>query len=219
MIKLTETYTWQQAAVMSKFDKLQIELEMIAFVIDGVVDDIYLLSQQAAIQGMIYFDQRMENNLLNRKDYLLENFPKFDIEKRFRYKINGEPTGEPISLNKLVGFDYKKKDVNVQDYTGCGLAYALLEPPYGINLKIDAARNTSEFIAIKTKEFTAIYRMFLNDFILLSEYNEEDLIIYSWSDDWSNFFDAGKEWWGTYYYTVYNKQNNTIIVLGASESD
>lgn len=37
--------------------------------------------------------------------------------------------------------------------------------------------------------------------------------------DWSNYFDAGKEWWGTFYWTVFNKKNNTIMVLGASETD
>lgn len=120
----------------------------------------------------------------------------FDFEKRYRINVTGKPSGKPISFDQFVGFDYKNKDVNVHDYRGCDLAYALLEPPYGIKLQIDAALNTPEYVAIKTKELTALYCMFLNDFILLSECNKEHLIIYSWSDDWSNFFDAGKEGWG-----------------------
>lgn len=219
MIELIETYTWKQAAAKSKLDKLQVEVEMISFAIDEEIDDIYLLSQKAAIEGMIYFDNRMEDDWQARKDYLLENFPKFDFDKRLRYTVDGEPIGEQISVAEFVGFDYQKQSVNVKDYRDYDLAYALLEPPYGLRLEIDAKHGSEEYYELQAKEFTNLYRMFLNDFLLFSKYSKDDFIIYSWSDDWSNFFDAGKEWWGTYYYTVYNKRNNTIIVLGASETD
>ena len=219
MTEFIETYTWQQAAIIGKFDKLQVELEMIAFAIYGNMNDIYILSKEAALEGMKYFDKRLEDHWQSRKEYFLENYPKFNFDKRLRYTIDGEPIGEQISLAKFVGFDYKNEEINVQDYRGKELAHSLLAPPYGLNLKINYQRGTPEYQNIKTKEFTGIYRMLLDDFILLSEYKEEDLVIYRWSDDWSNFFDAGKEWWGSYYWTVFNKKNNTIIVLGASESD
>ena len=220
MIQLTETYTWQQAAVNSKLDKLQVELEVVSFAIEGVEDDIYSLSQYAAIEGMKIFAQRIEDNWQKRKKELLKNIPKFDFEKRYKIIIHdNKPNGRLISFEEFIGFDYKNKSVNIFDYRGCDLAHALLVPPYGIKVKIDAKFGTEEYHEIKTKEFTNLYRLFLNDFILLSKYKKEDLIIYSWSDDWSNFFDAGKEWWGTYYLTVYNRQSNTIIVLGASETD
>lgn len=208
MIQLTENYTWKQTAAMSKFKKLGVKLKIIAFAIDGKIDDIYILSQRAAMDGMKCFDKRMNQKWIN----------KF-FQRDSSYKIYREPVGTPISFDEFVGLDYINDTLNYQNYGDCDLAYVLLEPPYGLNLKFYHNYGTPEYYDEKRREYSAIYEMFLNYFILLSEYKKDDLIIYSWSDDWSNFFDAGKDWWGTYYCTVYNKQNNTIIVLGASETD
>lgn len=53
----------------------------------------------------------------------------------------------------------------------------------------------------------------------LSPFNDENLEIYSWNDDWSNYFDSGKEYWGTFYWTIYNKEKGIYIVIGGSETD
>lgn len=218
-IQFTETYTWKQSAVKSKLDKLRVELNIISFAIENVENDIYSLSQFAAIEGMKAFAQRVEDNWLLRKSELLEKFPKFDFDRRFKIRIFNQPVGKLISFEEFIGFDYQNQPVNIKDYRECDLAHALLEPPYGIKIEIDAEFGSEKYHAIKTKEFTALYRLVLDDFVGLSEYSKEDFIIYSWSDDWSNFFDAGKEWWGTFYWTVYNKKNTSIIILGASATD
>lgn len=217
MIQLIETYTWKQAAVKSKLGKLSVELDTVSFLIDSIEEDIYTLSQYAAIEGMKIFAQRVEESWQTSKNDLLIKHPKFDFEKRFKIKILDQPVGQLISFDEFVGFDYKTEDINIHDYTGCELAQALLSPPYSIGLKIEADAETH--FAVRTREYTKLYRTFLNDFILLSEYGRDVFEIFRWSDDWSNYFDAGKEWWGTYFWTVYNKQNNTIIVLGASATD
>ncbi|MGY3777090.1 hypothetical protein [Isobaculum melis] len=49
--------------------------------------------------------------------------------------------------------------------------------------------------------------------------NQQDLIIYRWNDDWSDYFDAGKEWWGTFYWTIYDPSTNRMTVIGASTTD
>lgn len=206
MIQLTESYTWQQSAAKSKLSNIDAALDMVSFTIDGIISDVYLLSQFAAVEGLKIFGQKIEENWLAKKDDLLAKYPKFNFEKRFRINIFNEPTGELISFEKFVGFDFQNQPVNIKDYQGCALAYALLEPPYGIRVEIDAKYGTSEYHIIKTKKYTSLYKMFLNNFVMLSEYSKEDFIIYSWSDDWSNYFDAGKEWWGTFYWTVFNKK-------------
>ena len=43
--------------------------------------------------------------------------------------------------------------------------------------------------------------------------------VYSWSTDWSNYFDAGNEWWGAFYWTVRPINSNLIVVIGASTTD
>ena len=45
------------------------------------------------------------------------------------------------------------------------------------------------------------------------------LEILSWNDDWSNYFDDGKEWWGTACWSVYDRRADTFTVIGASLSD
>jgi len=219
MIKLYQSYTSGQAVVVSKLNELQAMLKMVSFTIDGVVEDVCELSRYAAIEGMKIIAQGVEDNWMIRKEELLKNHPSFDFEKRYMVVIYNSPLGKLISFDDFVGFDYRDEPVNVNIYTNGELAYALLEPLYGIKLSTEAKVGSDEYITEKVREFTEIYRLFLNEYLLFSQFNEEDFIIYSWSDDWSNFFDAGQDWWGTFYWTVYNKKNNTIIVLGASESD
>lgn len=75
--------------------------------------------------------------------------------------------------------------------------FAFLEPPYGNDYLV------SDFIKF-------------NDILIP---NKEEIEVYSWNDEFSNYFDAGKEWWGTALWTVLDKKNKTIIVIGASLTD
>jgi hypothetical protein len=43
--------------------------------------------------------------------------------------------------------------------------------------------------------------------------------IFSWSTNWSNYFDAGHEWWGTFYWTIRQTDAQRIVVIGASATD
>ena len=47
----------------------------------------------------------------------------------------------------------------------------------------------------------------------------EKLIAYSWSTDWSNYFDDGHEWWGAACWSIYDKSLNRYVVILASASD
>ncbi len=63
-----------------------------------------------------------------------------------------------------------------------------------------------------------------NDFdklnhMLFPQQHREDFEIYSWNDEFSNYFDDGKEWWGTGMWSIYDKHLNRITVVGASLSD
>lgn len=55
--------------------------------------------------------------------------------------------------------------------------------------------------------------------LLFPEYCRNDLIIYSWNDDFSNYFDDGKEWWGTALWSIYDKNMQRFVVIGASLTD
>jgi hypothetical protein len=43
--------------------------------------------------------------------------------------------------------------------------------------------------------------------------------IFSWSHEASNYFDAGKEWWGTYFWTFHKSCTNRIVGIAASTTD
>ena len=45
------------------------------------------------------------------------------------------------------------------------------------------------------------------------------LEVYRWTTDWSNFFDDGREWWGTLCLTVYDRTLERFTVIMASATD
>lgn len=75
--------------------------------------------------------------------------------------------------------------------------YAFLEPPYGVPYL------TSDFI-----KFNDVLFPF-----------KKDVEVYRWNDDFSNYFDDGKEWWGTGLWSAYDKTTRVFVIIGASQTD
>lgn len=74
---------------------------------------------------------------------------------------------------------------------------AFLEPPHGVPY------NKQDFI----------------DFNRVLFPNIDECVVLRWEDDFSNYFDAGKEWWGTGLWTVFDHSADKIVVIGASLTD
>ena len=81
--------------------------------------------------------------------------------------------------------------------------YAFMEPPYSLQ----TGKNIQE------------RGQYLIDFMhgIFSDIRE--IHIMSWSTDSSPFFDAGKEWWGSYFWTVYNPKDDWYVGICGSETD
>ena len=47
----------------------------------------------------------------------------------------------------------------------------------------------------------------------------DELEVYEWTTDWSEYFDDGHEWWGTACWSVYDKRMNRYIVIMAEATD
>ena len=76
--------------------------------------------------------------------------------------------------------------------------YALMEPVHG-------RRNTPEnFREVNGKLFPN---------------GTDALDIYAWTTDWSDFFDAGHEWYGACCWSVYDKTGNRYVVMLVSATD
>ena len=46
-----------------------------------------------------------------------------------------------------------------------------------------------------------------------------ELEVYEWTTDWSDYFDEGHEWWGALCFTVYDKTLDRFAVIMASATD
>lgn len=47
----------------------------------------------------------------------------------------------------------------------------------------------------------------------------DELEVYEWTTDWSNYFEDGHEWWGTACWSVYDGRMNRYVVIMASTTD
>ncbi|MDE6619011.1 MAG: hypothetical protein K2K74_00705 [Lachnospiraceae bacterium] len=54
---------------------------------------------------------------------------------------------------------------------------------------------------------------------MLFPVSQRDLEVYSWNDEFSDYFDDGKDWWGTAMWSVYDKAIQRYVVIGASLTD
>lgn len=57
------------------------------------------------------------------------------------------------------------------------------------------------------------------NYMLFPVQYRNDLEIYSWNDDFSNYFDDGKEWWGAALWSIYDKWMKRFVIIGASLTD
>ncbi len=119
-------------------------------------------------------------------------------------------------------FDLKKKEII--SHPDNGLSYALLKPPYGMRYEKFVQEKARELgrKKIKGARLQTAKTTFFNyvlDEIGLDIESENQYIIYSWSNDWRSYFESGKEWWGTFFWTILNKEKGEITVIGASTTD
>ena len=55
--------------------------------------------------------------------------------------------------------------------------------------------------------------------VLFPKERRDALEILCWNDDFSDYFDEGKEWWGTALWSIYDKQARRFVLIGASLTD
>lgn len=108
--------------------------------------------------------------------------------------------GEKINLSDFL-FSPSSED-NKAEKSGSNNAYipywrAFLKPPHGTPYHI------SDFV----------------DFNGILFPNKDTVEVYQWNNDFSNYFDEGKEWWGTGFWTAYDLKTDIAVVIGASLTD
>ncbi|MDO4719906.1 MAG: hypothetical protein Q4A78_04515 [Peptostreptococcaceae bacterium] len=54
---------------------------------------------------------------------------------------------------------------------------------------------------------------------VLFPYGREELEIYRWKEDFSDYFRAGREWWGAAMWSIWDPRMGRYVVIGASSTD
>jgi len=209
-----------------KFEDLGGEIELCVFNIpkDSCLD--YHLHLEASIEGMKIFKYRYEDSWKKRNGDL-------DINKYYNIKIfeDKTPKGAKISIPTFLGkgYDIKNRCIDLYEYSNDirinkndinGLAYALLDPPHGLYTTGPNEKWSTEYGKHEQLKLTELFHLFINDtFEINNLENTNHLEVYKWSNDWSNYFDAGKEWWGTFYWSIIDKKRDKIIIIAASATD
>lgn len=155
-------------------------------------------------------------------------------------EIWGRPEVTKISFRQMVGdgYDFDKRQYGHINsgliISNAGLALALLDPPYGINLpgiKVpqDLATSNSYYEYWYSEDRQRrdkalakgeIMHNYLDFHLGVTRPEQADhLCIWKADDNWSDFFLEGKEWWGTFFYLVEDQRQNVLHVFAASTTD
>jgi len=103
--------------------------------------------------------------------------------------------GTRIGLSQFLGSGFKERLEEEIAYV-----HAFSAPPYPMQ---------TEQMDVLFAEMSAA---FLDDL-------RADLEIYHWSTDWSDYFKEGREWWGTYLWSVHRPGARQITVILGSATD
>lgn len=172
-------------------------VDFVFFHLESLSDDD--LHQQAALTGMYVLSARAD---AWRQSHLpSEPWPVSVNDLTFTFSVNPQAMQSfTVTLAEFFAPEIEKTFIGdeVSAMWG-GFREAFLDPPYGLNPHAAEA----ELLYAKVSEF-------------LTAGSPE---IRRWSADWSNYFYQGKEWWGTYYWTILNREAGWIAVVGASTTD
>lgn len=149
-----------------------------------------------------YIDEQLKSEINYCRKVRDEPFPwNLDIGKAQAHQIN------PVSLFHIP--EIVRTDRIGQRFYDCGLPdplkgeqipywYAFWEPPHTSGYGPDEFRKVNS--------------------VLFPEGTDE-LEIYEWTTDWSNYFEAGHEWWGTACWSIYDKCMKRYVVIMADATD
>jgi hypothetical protein len=152
----------------------------------------------AALAGMAELDRRLVQHAIRN---VSEEFP---IDAFYRLHWNEELLrGEQVSIGTFWGADNADPDsFGKRDWYIDGYKKAFFHPVHFLQGTV--SENEELFAGI-------------NSYVLGDD--PERAEIFSWSTDWSDYFNAGHEWWGEFYWTIQSAGSNQIAVIGASDTD
>lgn len=116
--------------------------------------------------------------------------------------------GKRISTAEFLGPQYDtgrrslKADSKLSSDDAGGFAYAFADTPQGLLLRGDERQEL----------FDEVISAVLGSI-------DDNTTIFEWPTEWSSYFDAGREWWGCFLWTLCNPRTNRITMIAASTTD
>ena len=135
------------------------------------------------------------NQEKSHKEAVIFAMEKWKKLLKYEYDLEIYYNTDKMKANKIEVKDFF--EIASKDYNKNYLSL-FLNPPHGTHYTID--------------DFTC-----LNNILFPNGY--DNLEIYNWSTDWSNYFDEGLEWWGAKCVSIYDKRLDRFVVIGASATD
>ena len=237
MTSVEQIITPEISQHLSKFNDLGGVLDFKFLKVSGCSSDLeaHLLTAQRTLELLgednnKYFDKLAQSLGTNRDNYFKvsanqvladtgiqippEQFfgPYFNFkeERPILLGKTGKPSNGITVFSDYYNYDDVENQNNVvtvyqnnKDYVTQGYADAFLSPPHSF-----AGKMTNFEIGRLFLEF--------NQF-LFDDINK--ITVYSWPTDCSNYFEAGKEWWGSFFWTVYNPIKDWYVGIAASTTD
>lgn len=164
----------------------------------------------------------MEEIILHMKKYFeeLDKRLQEDFKDDPAYKEHDYSFDENIDEAKLIGSSYplelffaRSNDVLSEPRFAHNQNKYRINPDYIYHLYVDAFCQPPYFSNIShIKDWDDV-----NSELFPCR---EKLEIYSWNDNWYDyFFGSGKEWWGCFYWTVYDRETKIFTIVAASTTD
>lgn len=119
--------------------------------------------------------------------------PRYGNQLQYRYAVNPALMyGKLSTIEELISIDNKSAGGYQSMYT-----FLFLHPPYSYGGK------KNHFIQ-------------LNDWLFP---DKKMLTVYEWNSEWSNYFSFGRELYGGFLWTIYDKAQHKFTVIGISIAD
>lgn len=176
-------------------ERLHVVVECFCFATPPNTADDETVHEQIARRGMDERSKRNEEYFANLKRNVIGD------PDRFMNAVDPDKLGP--SDRFCLNYDIRKATsslIDVHDFVR-KYTYAFTDPPHGIR-----CRDQDEKLGVCSQTLTRLF----GD---LSEFT-----IREWSTDWSNYFDAGNEWWGAFLWTLVSDESRGWWV-GASTTD
>ncbi len=219
------SYTASQATFLDYLKTIGVVLDTVILDINELPGDVYAVSKDAAKAGMQILSERFNAEMQTRNPVINE---VFDIQ----VDPNEELLGKKMDFDDFIGegYDFQSSKINLFRYdpdtlviyhiAKKGFAKALLNPPYNLKFKRPDEFASPIYIDGENRFYAEIIKRYLAEILHVEQLSDADFLeIISWSDNWTNYFDDGKEWWGTFCWTIHDMRNNTITLIAASSTD